>query len=135
MPYQITDDCTGCRACTRICPADAIHGEKREKHLIDAVRCIECGACGRVCPEASVKDPYGRSCVMVKRSAWKKPVLEKDRCCSCGICIDTCPVGCLFFSPGNGGGGHPYPSLTEVDVCIACGFCAKDCPAGALTMI
>jgi len=48
--YSIDPDkCTGCTACTRVCPTDAIVGEKRQAHVIDAEKCIRCGACYGKC--------------------------------------------------------------------------------------
>ena len=48
--YSIDPDkCTGCTACTRACPVDAISGEKRQPHVIDPDKCIRCGACYDKC--------------------------------------------------------------------------------------
>ncbi len=46
----IDDGCIGCTACTRVCPVDAIEGERKEKHVIDQDKCIKCGACIDKCP-------------------------------------------------------------------------------------
>jgi len=43
------DKCTGCRACTRVCPTGAATGEKKEVHQIDQEKCIKCGACYEAC--------------------------------------------------------------------------------------
>ena len=40
MSFSITDACNGCGACKRICPADAIGGEKKKLHVIDDTLCI-----------------------------------------------------------------------------------------------
>ena len=45
----IPDKCTGCTACARKCPVDAISGEKKKVHLIDQDKCIKCGACFNTC--------------------------------------------------------------------------------------
>ncbi|MDD4772631.1 MAG: NADH-quinone oxidoreductase subunit NuoF [Eubacteriales bacterium] len=45
----IEDKCTGCSACARVCPADAISGEIRKKYVIDPAKCIKCGACMEKC--------------------------------------------------------------------------------------
>jgi len=41
--------CTGCTVCARNCPVEAISGERRQAHLIDADTCIRCGICMQVC--------------------------------------------------------------------------------------
>ena len=47
--YLIADNCTGCRACVRACPVQAISGERKEVHVIDQSLCIKCGACLEKC--------------------------------------------------------------------------------------
>jgi NADH-quinone oxidoreductase subunit F len=46
--------CDGCHACVRVCSTDAILGEKKKVHTIDAGRCIRCGACLEVCQPKAV---------------------------------------------------------------------------------
>jgi NADH:ubiquinone oxidoreductase subunit F (NADH-binding) len=50
----IEDVCTGCGACKRACPSDAITGEKKKPHVIDQALCIKCGSCFDVCKFDSV---------------------------------------------------------------------------------
>jgi NADH:ubiquinone oxidoreductase subunit F (NADH-binding)/(2Fe-2S) ferredoxin len=47
--YTINENCTGCRACAKNCPADAISGERKQRHVIDAEKCIKCGNCLAAC--------------------------------------------------------------------------------------
>lgn len=49
ITYVINDECTGCLACLRACPVDAITGEKKKKHVIDQEICDRCGSCYAVC--------------------------------------------------------------------------------------
>ncbi len=49
ITYSINEECNGCTACARACPEDAITGEKKERHIIDQVKCIKCGACKNAC--------------------------------------------------------------------------------------
>jgi NADH-quinone oxidoreductase subunit F/NADP-reducing hydrogenase subunit HndC len=49
ITYDITDACNGCTLCARICPIDAISGDKKQKHTIDPTLCIRCGACYESC--------------------------------------------------------------------------------------
>ncbi len=135
MSYSITEKCNGCGACVRICPADAISGEKKKIHSIDAVLCIECGVCGRVCPQSALLDENGTPCAMIKRSEWLKPEIALETCVACGVCIDACPVGCLAMSERpRQKGVDPFPYLKDVKACIGCGFCSGECPVDTITM-
>ncbi len=50
ITYRILEDkCTGCTACSRVCPVKAITGRVKEPHIIDSSRCTKCGACKAVC--------------------------------------------------------------------------------------
>lgn len=49
LRYTITDDCKGCSACARKCPADAISGEVGKKFTIDQEKCVKCGECIATC--------------------------------------------------------------------------------------
>jgi NADP-reducing hydrogenase subunit HndC len=50
MEYVINpENCVGCTACARVCPVNAISGERKEVHLIDPSICIKCGACMEKC--------------------------------------------------------------------------------------
>lgn len=134
MAYMITEACTGCGACVRICPVDAISGEKKEQHSIDPELCVECGACGRTCPQGGIVDQNGRLCIRVKKSQWAKPRFDLDQCMACIQCVETCPVGCLDITEATGG-SDAYPYLKNGKACIACGFCAEECPVDAISMV
>jgi NADH-quinone oxidoreductase subunit F len=56
LKYTVDPEtCTGCLACVRECPADAIHGEAAEPQLIDQELCVKCGMCHAVCKFDAVK--------------------------------------------------------------------------------
>ncbi len=46
----IEDKCTGCGACLKLCPQQAITGESKKPHVIDPAKCIRCGVCRDSCP-------------------------------------------------------------------------------------
>jgi len=48
--------CTGCHACVKPCPTEAVVGEPKQPHRIIQEKCIKCGACYDVCkPEAVLR--------------------------------------------------------------------------------
>ena len=50
MEYVVNvENCVGCTACARVCPVNAISGERKEVHHIDPSICIKCGACMEKC--------------------------------------------------------------------------------------
>lgn len=56
LTYTIDEDkCTGCTACARKCPVNAISGERKMPHEIDQDVCIQCGACYQACNFDAIK--------------------------------------------------------------------------------
>jgi NADH-quinone oxidoreductase subunit F/NADP-reducing hydrogenase subunit HndC len=50
ITYEIiTELCTGCMVCGRLCGSNAISGAKKEPHVIDTKACERCGLCAEVC--------------------------------------------------------------------------------------
>jgi NADH:ubiquinone oxidoreductase subunit F (NADH-binding)/(2Fe-2S) ferredoxin len=47
--YIIPENCVGCTACARVCPVNAISGQRKEVHQINPEVCIKCGACKEKC--------------------------------------------------------------------------------------
>jgi ferredoxin len=61
MTHVITDSCTKCLNCTKVCPVDCIHPAEGEDGLdkapqlcVDPDECIDCGACVAECPSSAI---------------------------------------------------------------------------------
>ena len=51
----LAEKCTGCGACKKVCPQQAISGEKKQTHIIDQNKCIKCGICLETCKFNAIK--------------------------------------------------------------------------------
>ncbi|HZJ56829.1 MAG TPA: NADH-quinone oxidoreductase subunit NuoF [Clostridia bacterium] len=51
LQYIILEDkCRSCGLCAKVCPVNAITGQKKQPYVIDQDPCIKCGACMEKCP-------------------------------------------------------------------------------------
>jgi NADH:ubiquinone oxidoreductase subunit F (NADH-binding)/Fe-S-cluster-containing hydrogenase component 2 len=51
ISYVIEEEkCAGCGSCAKVCPVNAIEGEKKKPYKINTDVCIKCGSCIEVCP-------------------------------------------------------------------------------------
>lgn len=49
ITYRINDKCTGCNACAKACPINAITGERKKMYHINEEICDRCGICINTC--------------------------------------------------------------------------------------
>ncbi len=56
ITYTIDEEaCTGCQACAKVCPTDAISGEKDLPHELNTELCIKCASCREVCTYDAIR--------------------------------------------------------------------------------
>jgi len=56
VTYSIDEEaCRGCLVCKKLCPQEAITGERKEPHRINQDKCIKCGICLENCKFDAIK--------------------------------------------------------------------------------
>ncbi len=53
--FSINTNCTGCQACLKSCPSQAIVGEKKKQHVILSEKCSKCGSCKGECKFGAIE--------------------------------------------------------------------------------
>ncbi len=77
--------CTGCGACTNVCPHAVFKMNGGKAEMVAHDRCMECGACARNCPAGAIIVDSGVGCAaaMMKAALLRRDevVCGSNDCC------------------------------------------------------
>jgi electron transport complex protein RnfB len=134
--HFITDKCTACTICERVCPTNAI--TSGEIFYIDPDLCINCSVCGVYCPFDAIDDSRGTTVQRIKAKQIPKAVVHEETCTGCEFCVDVCPFEALEMVPVDGAEDTPYlPQTSRVASvieknCVSCKLCEQVCIKDAI---
>ena len=77
--------CTGCGACSAVCPHGVFAPAGPKVRIADRDGCMECGACARNCPAAAIRVTPGVGCASYIIQTW----IKGKEAAACGG-IDCC---------------------------------------------
>lgn len=132
MAYVIVEDCTGCTACIKRCPTDAIRGRRKGLHDINPDLCIDCGACAPVCADDAIFNNLGERIMFQKKKEWPLAFVDEINCVGCEKCVDECPFDAIWIA------AHPVEAsfhgicIVEEKKCTGCRICEWACPYDAI---
>jgi len=131
--HFITDKCTACTICERVCPTNAI--TSGEIFYIDPDLCINCSVCGVYCPFDAIDDSRDVTVARIKAKQIPKAVVHDELCTGCEFCVDVCPFEALEMraaDPNDTTPPHLLPQTAKVahvieKNCVSCKLCEQVC--------
>ncbi|HEX6884979.1 MAG TPA: 4Fe-4S binding protein [Planctomycetota bacterium] len=135
--HFITEKCTACTICERVCPTNAI--TSGEIFYIDPDLCINCSVCGVYCPFDAIDDNRDVTVARIKAKQIPKAVVHEELCTGCEFCVDVCPFEALEMraaDPRDAGKEH-LPQTAQVAYvieknCVSCKLCEQVCIKDAI---
>mgnify|MGYP001213450952 CR=1 FL=1 len=133
--HFITDKCTACTICERVCPTNAI--TDGERFYIDPDLCINCSVCGVYCPFHAITDDRQVTVGYTKPKQVPKALVHEELCTGCEFCVDICPFEALVMKPLDPNATGPLPQTSMVASvidknCVSCKLCEQVCIKDAI---
>lgn len=126
--HFITDKCTACTICERVCPTNAITGG--ERFYIDPDLCINCSVCGVYCPFDAINDNKEQLVEKIKVKQIPKAVVHEELCTGCEFCVDICPFDALKMQMCDD--GFNRIAVVIENNCVSCKLCEQVCIKDAI---
>lgn len=132
--HFITDACTACSICERVCPTNAI--SSGERYFIDPDLCINCSVCGVYCPFDAIDDNVEVVVQKIKPKQVPKALVHEELCTGCEFCVDVCPFEALEMK-GLEESEYSLPQTSTVAYvidknCVSCKLCEQVCIKDAI---
>jgi len=135
--HFITDKCTACTICERVCPTNAI--TSGEIFYIDPDLCINCSVCGVYCPFDAIDDNTDITVQRIKAKKIPKALVHEETCTGCEFCVDICPFDAIEMRPADEDADTsvPLPQTSQVafvldKACVSCKLCEQVCIKDAI---
>ena len=130
------DTCVYCGLCAKVCPADALKVDRKEKVWeVDKETCVKCGACVDKCPKkclaigAAADDKAEEAAKDAPADADdEKLMCNLDECIYCGLCAKNCPCDALEVDR------KAKTWKVDHELCVKCEACLEKCPKKCLTI-
>ena len=126
--HFITEKCTACTICERVCPTNAITGG--ERFYIDPDLCINCSVCGTYCPFDAIDDDKDELCTYIKPKQVPKALVHEELCTGCEFCVDVCPFEALQMELCDDGFNRIAVVIEKN--CTSCKLCEQVCIKDAI---
>jgi electron transport complex protein RnfB len=132
--HFITDLCTSCSICERVCPTNAI--TSGERYFIDPDLCINCSVCGVYCPFDAIDDSFETFVQKIKPKKVPKALVHDELCTGCEFCVDVCPFEALEMIPLEES-VYSLPQTSQIAYvidknCVSCKLCEQVCIKDAI---
>jgi ferredoxin len=126
--HFITEKCTACTICERVCPTNAISGG--ERFFIDPDLCINCSVCGIYCPFDAITNDRDSLVTHIKPKQVPKALVHEELCTGCEFCVDVCPFEALEMKLDTDGFNRIAVVIEKN--CTSCKLCEQVCIKDAI---